>query len=295
MPTLRNLLKSWADSLGLVDAVLRARSGRKLVFAYHNVCPAPVPDDLGSMHLSLSTFEAQVTWIADHFEVTDLRSLLAGDAATARPLAAFTFDDAYRGTVRYALPHLVERGIPATLFVSPGLLGGGAFWWDRFDLDGWSQREQVFGRLRGEDHRIAEWALARGVREREVPPDCRPASVEELDRLIREAKGLVKLGPHGWAHENMAALDRPALADRVERTRAWLEDRFPEAAEPIVAYPYGLWAPELSEMLPGLGLEAGLIIDDGWMPRNAVDPFRIPRRNVPAGAEGAAFRTMVIR
>lgn len=53
------------------------------------------------------------------------------DAGKAPPRAvAITFDDGYGDNALTAAPMLAEAGLPATLFVTTGLLGQKRYWWD---------------------------------------------------------------------------------------------------------------------------------------------------------------------
>src|SRR5690606_40922240 len=83
------------------------------------------PEDAGqgdtSLHLPLPRFIQQIERVARTHEIVDLETTLSGPGH--RPRAVLTFDDAYRGAVTLALPELRKRGLPATVFVAPALLG----------------------------------------------------------------------------------------------------------------------------------------------------------------------------
>jgi hypothetical protein len=104
---------------------------RTLVLAYHNIVPHgdPVAGDC-SLHLPQRQFAAQLDLLVELCDVIPLDSALERNGRGKRPRVAITFDDAYRGTVTAGVSELVSRGLPATIFVVPAFVGGGAFWWD---------------------------------------------------------------------------------------------------------------------------------------------------------------------
>ena len=129
----RQLAKASLEGALTVTGV--AAAGRKLrrdhvaILAYHNVVPdhEAGPGD-ASLHLPLSRFLAQLDALQETHDFVDLPTAMAGGGGRIR--ATVTFDDAYRGAVRLALPELRKRGIPATMFVCPGLLDEPGLWWD---------------------------------------------------------------------------------------------------------------------------------------------------------------------
>lgn len=87
---------------------------------YHNVIPEQ-PDDLDkrSSRLSLAMFRKQMQFLRHHFHPMSLAHMVS-EARQNRldPKAvAVTFDDAYKGVLRWASPVLEELEIPATVFV----------------------------------------------------------------------------------------------------------------------------------------------------------------------------------
>lgn len=96
------------------------------ILAYHTVgrYDELLPSGIGT---SPEDFEQQLDWLlASGYRVVPLADVLSALARGAAPHArdvAITFDDGYADCLRYAMPELTERKLPATFFVSPGLLG----------------------------------------------------------------------------------------------------------------------------------------------------------------------------
>lgn len=274
-------------------AVVRAlRGGERLVLAYHNV----VPDDgamVGerSLHLPLARFREQLDALQDACEVGDLAALLASPEATGRPRIAITFDDAYRGCLEIALPELVRRGLPATVFVSPGLVDGEGCWWDRLAdpatglLDA-GVRAHVLGALAGDGDAALAWARARGLRVRDCPPVARIASLGE----IQSAAALpgIRIGAHSWTHRALPQVPDAERSRELEGALAWLRERIPGTMA-WLAFPYGLHDAAVADRALSSGYEAVLRIFGGWMrPRDDVSRS-LPRLNIPASVRTARF------
>lgn len=114
---------------------------------------------------------------------------------------ALTFDDAFASVVENAAPHLVERGLRATIFCVAGHLGG---------TNAWPSAR--------EDAPLA--ALADG-------PD--------LAHLVRLG---FEIGAHGMAHEPLVMRDPQTIREEVVDARALLEQRIGVDVSSF-AYPYG--------------------------------------------------------
>lgn len=89
-------------------------SGTTRILTYHSVGNRPHP-----MNVSPQSFREQVTWLADYYPVIWMEDLLGG-----KPGVAITFDDGYRDNLTNAAPILSELGLPATVFIVPGRVGG---------------------------------------------------------------------------------------------------------------------------------------------------------------------------
>lgn len=290
--TLRGFLKSAAErALGPAAEQARRRQGRRgsaVILAYHNVVEAgEAPAGDLSLHIPADAFLDQMERLARTHEIVPLRELVTtSGGATARPRAAVTFDDAYRGAVRIALPLLAEQGIPATVFVPPALLGTDAFWWDALARAGGLE----------EGARRRALTIDRGrpqVGEKPViGTDLRPATAEEL--LIALQLPGIEAAAHSWSHPNLTRLADAELRDELERPRAWLRDHAPAPVLDHLSFPYGLWDERVLRAAADAGFRFVYRVEGGVASvgsgRSADAAIAVlPRVNVPAGLSGRGF------
>lgn len=96
------------------------------ILAYHTVgrYPRMLPSGIGT---TPEEFARQLDWLLESgYRVVPLEKSLAHLAAGQTPPerdVAITFDDGYADCLEHAVPALAARGLPATFFVSAGLLG----------------------------------------------------------------------------------------------------------------------------------------------------------------------------
>jgi len=282
----RYALKQAAETIlgnGLVTRLSRTwRSGQRLLLAFHNVVPQGAPSEGDrSLHCSFDQFRRHLDLLQARHPIRSLEQALA--PGSEETMIAITFDDAYAGAVLMGLPELSGRGIPATMFVAPGLLGAGVPWWDAIagaEGLGDDVRRDCLETLGGESSRVMEWARRAGLRSSDGGETVRIATEAELTG-VASLKG-VTLGAHSWSHPNLVRCAEADLRHELSRTMQWLEERFGGQARKWLAYPYGLNDAAVRRSAAGAGYEAAFTITGGWY-RRPQDPFAIPRLNVPAG------------
>jgi peptidoglycan/xylan/chitin deacetylase (PgdA/CDA1 family) len=291
---MRKALRS-AVEFALVASGAPARGRRRvrgdtLVLAYHNIVPDDTPA-FGdrSLHLPLGRFRRQLAMLATTHDLVELDALdhPSGDG---RPRAAITFDDAYAGALRFGVPALRDAGVPATIFVAPGILGRDAMWWDLLadpigGLDT-AVRTHALETLRGEHEAILAWARAGGLPLAEPAPHARIGDAEELAAAL--ATPGITLGLHTWSHPNLARLDEDEAREEIGRSGDWLATHAPHA-RPWLAFPYGQYAPPALRAAASLGLTRAFRIEGGWMRAAGAPPLESPRLNVPAGLSERGF------
>jgi peptidoglycan/xylan/chitin deacetylase (PgdA/CDA1 family) len=107
-----------------VMRILRTR--RSAVLCYHGVGPSTTRIDPGFLRVEPAAFRAQLDLLLEAgFEFVTVAEFVER-AAGGRPppgLIALSFDDGMDDNHEYVLPILRERGLPATVYVTTGLIG----------------------------------------------------------------------------------------------------------------------------------------------------------------------------
>ncbi len=97
-----------------------------LVLAYHGIAEVASPHDPARLLVTPRRFRAQVRWLMRRdyrfLSISALARLLSV-GPPPRGICALTFDDGSEDNATVLAPILQELGIPATLYVCPGLLG----------------------------------------------------------------------------------------------------------------------------------------------------------------------------
>lgn len=289
---MKRRLETVLVAAGVAFAGRRLRRGGRLILAYHNILPrGTVVDGDVSLHLPHDGYTRQLDQLKRTHDVRPLDELLSGARPSGRPLAAITFDDAYYGAVTIGVRELVERGLPATIFVAPAALGRSSFWWDALAPSSEpglpaEVRQRALTALRGEDDEVRGWARGAGVPVREVDPAARPATEEELAAAASQPG--ITIASHSWSHPSLTQLDADRLEEELERPFQWLRERF-DSFRPWLAYPYGLASGPVEEAASRAGYEIAVRVEGGWIDPRLEDRLSLPRLNVPAGVSAAGF------
>jgi len=230
---------------GVARALRRMRRPTTAVLMYHNVVPTgeSAVGDVG-LHVDQRAFGEQLDRVAETHDIVPL-ALLGEDAGARgrRPRAVVTFDDAYQGALTAGMEELTCRGVPATIFVAPGTLGGEGFWWDLLAAQPGQPlpaavREHALLELAGQQRSVLAWAAREGLpRRRTLPDHAKPGDVDAVLAAAR-APGIT-LGSHSWSHSALSALPPGDVARELTDAREWLVARAPTFVD-WLAYPYGL-------------------------------------------------------
>jgi peptidoglycan/xylan/chitin deacetylase (PgdA/CDA1 family) len=298
---MRRVIKAAAEQLLSTRAAVKVASRRLsddvLILGYHNVVPDNAkPGSDVALHLTRRDFAAQLDRLMRTHDVVRLDEALHA-APSRRPRAAITFDDAYRGAMTVGMDELRQRGMPATVFVAPGFLHGGVFWWDEIEWPastdaGTAFRGRALAECSGCDADVRALAQRLGYGTVSVPEYARCVTEDELRDII--GRGGLTIGAHSWSHPNLAALDDASLHRELSQPLSWLRAHF-DGVMPWLAYPYGTWSPRVASSARSVGYELAVRAAGGWLRRRAPDhdPLTLPRYCVPAGlsTRGFALRT----
>jgi peptidoglycan/xylan/chitin deacetylase (PgdA/CDA1 family) len=272
---------------------------------YHRIAHDP-PDPQG-LQVRPENFRAQLRWLRDHADIEPIDCL--STPTGTRPRIIVTLDDGYVDNLTTAKPILEELDVPATVFVTSGLVGStDGFWQDQLidlllrhdvpplhleiELGGRLLRAHIGSRVTRERahaffhhrfrreppatirHGMQQLIEQLGIRP-EVPSAALPLSSQELRSLTDG--GLVTVGAHTVHHSMLASLDEAGQAYEIRQSAADLAE-IVGARITSFAYPFGR-----SDEYDGTSVrivsesfdraftaESGVVPDGG-------DPFELPR------------------
>jgi len=330
---LRAQLGAWCGAQARARA--RLDGTRAAILMYHRVLPreqARARAVEPGMFVTPETFARQLDWLAQGFAVLPLWELI-GRLATGRPLparaCAISFDDGWRDNHDHAFPALVQRGLPATVFLVSRRVGTpGAFWPDRVArtfaalapdaareallalgaADRGAPAASAIAHLKALPEDLRAEALAR-LRERAGADAAGNGERELLDwpEIERMAAAGVDFESHGASHALLPGLARDEAARELGESLRALRERG-HGRRGLLAYPNGSQDPCVRALARAAGYRAALTTERGLAAFGA-DPFALPRlglhedisasraefhRVVPgSGLRGRSFRSFV--
>jgi len=235
------------------------------ILYYHRV-----NDDGDPFFPAMSTrlFAQEIAFVARHYRVVGLRTLLETLEEDARPrnLMAITFDDGYQDNFHNAFPILQRYGVPATIFLTTGNLDSREPMWfedlawalkrttrDYLDLEidlprrVWLRTEaerlaghrQIFGILRALPDRDRLERLAEVLRLLAAGDNPRKGKMLTWDQVRRMRAGGIEFGSHTVSHPFLSKLSREQACREVSESKRRIEEELQDQVD-YFAYPNGL-------------------------------------------------------
>ena len=131
--TIKRSVLTVAKTIGLFAALRRAVRRRLLVLCYHSVISDDAPQDpRTNIAVTTRQLEAQLQILRSRWNPISLAELDAAlqGAVELPDFSVFvTFDDGFRNNITHAAPLLKKYGVPATVFLTTGLIGTDAMLW----------------------------------------------------------------------------------------------------------------------------------------------------------------------
>ena len=252
-------------------APLRRRyRGLATILMYHRIvdrrgCCSGFDPNLG-LSVDVSDFERQLQYLSEHHPCVSLGEMISGlcDGGLARDSVVLTFDDGYRDNLELALPLLEKYKVPATIYVTTGLVEkrAGIWWYEQEHIV--RQLSQLSFRWRGT---IYDWeletsqqkdtaceglnllfknlplpeqqelmTLIRGQCDEQFSYEGLGLSWDELRQL--DANPLITIGAHTINHPNLRLCSQDELLAELDGSRRVLEKELGHAV-PHAAYPFG--------------------------------------------------------
>jgi len=234
------------------------------------------------------TFEMLAAYVAAKYDAVDFAGAVEGPAGRMRVM--FTFDDGWKDTHTNALPVMCARGMPATVFVCPGLIGRTLPFWPELvaallakasppvtgaeieslieSLKSYTttRRQQFIARL------YALHAPASGVGEHHADRTISWDDIREMDGAG------VRFGCHTHTHQILTTVPAPAARQEIRKSRAALEGALYQRCD-LFAYPNGNTSAVTRRILAEEDFRAAFTTQIGaWT--GGTDRMAIPRINV---------------
>jgi len=223
--------------------------GTVSIFCFHEVSDDPSPFcRLHDLNVTPTLFGKHLDFLSDYFHFISPDELLKGGYET--PAAMITFDDGMPGYFRRALPILLERKIPSTLFANIAPMEGQLFWsalityLTEFDKDFVAFLKERRKREQGPlflwcDKSLVEEYLKR-IDSQDLEARVRKfygefAKLKDLETY--QDNPYVFFGSHFYNHYNAARMTQEELSEQYVKNDERL--RLLPQGRSILAYPFG--------------------------------------------------------
>jgi peptidoglycan/xylan/chitin deacetylase (PgdA/CDA1 family) len=292
---------------------------------YHGIVRSPLDVD-NSCFLDEKSFRRQVTYLANYFDVVSLSEAIErmGNVRISRPTAVITFDDGYQNNYSIAFPILRAVNLPATIFLTTGLIDTEDTLWDlrlnrslrdtttrslnwngiTLDLCGFEAKTrakvEIRSRLKDLPSPLLSWQLRDVIR---ALGDCpeRPIEIDSPFRMLNTgaiaemvASGLIEFGAHSHTHPVLSRLSGEQCRDEIERSIKLVQNLTGRPCK-LFAYPFGGgrdYNKQTVDILRSLGISAAVTTLPGPNDRNS-SLLELRRYGVGSGEGMALFKLKV--
>lgn len=223
---------------------------------------------VGFQDCPADVFAEEIEFLRAHFQIISLAAMVQELSKTSPNLSGrvvLTFDDGTRSTFTTAYPILKRAGVPATLFVCPGLVDSGHWLWNRecryrlFSLPAakFAELADSLGVGNASPNTLVEWLKTLPTRSRlhieqviraQTPGYCPTAderNQNELmswDELAALDASLITIGGHSTNHPILACCSSQELGHEISDCRTLIEARLGRPVE-FFCYPNGEFNP----------------------------------------------------
>ena len=295
------------DKTGIISLVRNYRSTRGgLILSLHRVLPAAEAKESFEPRITITdTVFEQFLILLDHeFHVVSLGQLLnQPEDIGGRQRVAITFDDGWADTYSHAYPLLLRYGLPATVFLCPGLMAEGQMLpEERFArIWRWCVKQRHIKLLLQD---LRKWGLAGGDSEARYSwsrplkrlainakllmlshletaygvPGCDKRRFLTWDEVKIMRRSNITFGSHTVHHSTLPAEPDLSLEEELVNSREMIESKLQEEIS-FLAYPNGAYDGHVMAAAYRAGYTHCFATEQGSFKRNA-NIFAIPRIHI---------------
>ncbi|MBC7329537.1 polysaccharide deacetylase family protein [bacterium] len=223
------------DFSGFLDLYLFLRARIKpicWILVYHHIS-----DDLGQMFTNVTPrlFEKQIRYpLARNFKVLSLAQLIEyiqRNSQLPSRSVVITFDDGYKNNYIYAYPILRKYKLPATIFLTTGLINGS----------------------------IKPTSLSEIYREifSKYPQEGLSLQWEEIREMSDNG---IEFGAHTVSHPLLTRVSLDKAREEIELSKMEIEEKLGKEVK-YFSYPYGDYNEEIIEIVKVVGFHCALTVE----------------------------------
>jgi peptidoglycan/xylan/chitin deacetylase (PgdA/CDA1 family) len=292
---------------------------------YHGIIRSPL-EVTDWCFVDETSFSTQIEYLKRHFEVIFLSEAVERmrNGGIKRPAAVITFDDGYQNNFDVAFPILYKEKIPATIFLTTGLINTNDTVWHcqlnlalsqtrrprierngfRFDLSTLDLKAKASAAIQDSLKKLKHSQLMAAVRniilELDGDPDC-PIAIDSPYRMLSKnaiaemvASELIEFGAHTHQHMILSCLSPEERLNEIRRSVDAIHELTGRPCK-CFAYPNGRmqdYDPESINDIKACGIQMAVTTAAG--PNNRTTPtMELRRYGVGADLSMAAFQLMV--
>ncbi|MHB1669306.1 polysaccharide deacetylase family protein [Thiomonas sp.] len=269
---------------------------------------------VGGPKLPVADFKRAMVWLAQNFRIVPLDAMV-NDIAIAKPVArdaelAITFDDGLRNQGRLAYPILQALGIPAAIFLCPGLIDNKQWQWNHeararlnrlspAQRNEWARAQQAPS---AHIEALIAWLKQQPLQPRlrieaslrDATPGFAPTAEEhaaydpmDWDEVAALDPRLITIGSHTVTHPILSTLDEAGIQQELQASRLMLEARLARPVE-LFCYPNGSHDERVRRIATQV-YRAAVTTEEGLV-TEPVDIYAMPRIPVAAQLPLLAWR-----
>ncbi len=292
------------------------------IVMYHGIIRSPLAIN-DWCFVDENAFRRQIEYLKSHFEIISLSEAVVRlrTGGFKRPTAAITFDDGYQNNFDVVFPILYEERIPATIFLTTGLIDTNDTMWHcrlnlalsqtrrhvlerngfKFDLSTLNLRAKASAAIQENLKRLPHAQLIAAARnivlELDGDPDCSIGVGSPYEMLNRTAiaemvaSGLIEFGAHTHHHAILSLLSDEEHSNEIKQSIDAVNELTGRPCK-YFAYPNGRvgdYNAETIKELKTYGIQSAVTTNSG--PNNRTTPvMELRRYGIGANLPMAEFR-----
>jgi peptidoglycan/xylan/chitin deacetylase (PgdA/CDA1 family) len=259
-------------------------------------------NSLDGIVLKEATFAKLLEFLARRFSVISPDVLLENtprEPHDSKPWCLLTFDDGWRDNYTSAFPWLKKHAIPATIFLTTGMVGTrGGFWVEQL-VRLWkdsAKRQQIQQEFRKAVPGRVEAPNLEEVVEycKRMPNEGRRNFLRNLglsadsshdsdaadqmltwDEIVEMSRDGIDFGSHTVSHPLLTYENDAKVEQELHSSKQTLEEKLAKKVKTF-AYPNGDWDDRIRTMVKDSGYDLAFSVNRGWYFQGA-DRYTIPR------------------